>query len=333
MDFRLTEDQTTLAQGVRDFLSGVHGPERLRALDGDPTRRSPDLWRELVAIGLPGLLAPEADGGMGLGLVEAVLIAQELGRAGVAEPIVDTALVAVPWLVAKGDATLLGGIAAGDVKVALAHPVNPWIADLGSATHLIRDGGISPTKPGTEVALESVDPLRRLVAVDDAREADALLLDLAAAMSAAQLIGIADAMLAMAVDYASIRQQFGQPIGAFQAIKHHLATVAVRIEFARPVVLRAAVALHTDAASAAIAVSHAKLAAGDAAMAAAETAIHVHGAMGYTYEVDLHFWMKRAWALAGAWGDRAYHLARIDAGVIGGSLPIGPFHTFAVRIS
>ena len=60
-----------------------------------------------------------------------------------------------------------------------------------------------------------------------------------------------------------------------------------------------------------------------------ETAIQTHGAMGYTYEVDLHFWMKRAWALSSAWGDRAFHLARIDAAVIGGALPIGPGHSFA----
>jgi alkylation response protein AidB-like acyl-CoA dehydrogenase len=81
--------------------------------------------------------------------------------------------------------------------------------------------------------------------------------------------------------------------------------------------------------SASVHVSHAKLAAADAAIQTAETAIQVHGAMGYTYEVDLHFWMKRAWALAGAWGDRAHHLKRIDQAVIGGTLPIGPEHTFA----
>jgi alkylation response protein AidB-like acyl-CoA dehydrogenase len=76
-------------------------------------------------------------------------------------------------------------------------------------------------------------------------------------------------------------------------------------------------------------VSHAKVAASDAAILTAETAIQVHGAMGYTYEVDLHFWMKRSWALCGAWGDRAFTLKRIDQAVIGGTLPIGPEHTFA----
>ena len=81
--------------------------------------------------------------------------------------------------------------------------------------------------------------------------------------------------------------------------------------------------------SAALHVSHAKLAATDAAWTTSETAIQVHGAMGYTYEVDLHFWMKRSWALSGAWGSRAFHARRMDDAIIGGSQPIGPEHTFA----
>ena len=87
--------------------------------------------------------------------------------------------------------------------------------------------------------------------------------------------------------------------------------------------------LDDGAASASLHVSHAKVVATDAAYLAAESAIQVHGAMGYTYEVDLHFWMKRAWALGGAWGARAFHLARIDAAVIGGAHAIGPENTFA----
>ena len=148
-------------------------------------------------------------------------------------------------------------------------------------------------------------------------------------MSAAQLVGLADAMLHQAVEYAKVRTQFGQPVGAFQGLKHQLASCSVAIEFAKPVVWRAAQALEDGLDSAAFHVSHAKVAASDAAMLTAETAIQVHGAMGYTYEVDLHFWMKRSWALCGAWGDRAYHLKRVDDAVLGGALPIGPQHTFA----
>jgi alkylation response protein AidB-like acyl-CoA dehydrogenase len=308
MDMVLTHDQLTLAESVRDYLAGTHGPEVLRRLDaGD--RRDPTIWQGLVDMGLTGLLVPEAQGGLGLGLVEAVLISAECGRACLAEPLVDTAFVGVPWLLAQGRTEQMADIVAGRVQLPLPHAINPWVAD------------------GTGDPLVSVDPLRRLT--EGSGSDDPLLLDLGALMTAAQLLGLADAMLAQASDYAKIRNQFGQPIGAFQAVKHQLANCVLAIEFARPVVWRAAQALEDGLASAPVHVSHAKVAATDAAILTAETAIQVHGAMGYTYEVDLHFWMKRSWALAGAWGSRAFHLKRVDEAVLGGTLPIGPEHSFA----
>ncbi len=308
MDFRFTDDQLTLAETVRDYLTGTHGPEVMRRLNAEG-KRDPAIWQGLVDMGLTGLLVPEAQGGLGMGLVDAALIAAECGRACVAEPLVDTAFVAVPWLLAKGETDQLAAIAAGEVKVPLPHAINPWVAD------------------GHGEAVQSVDPLR--VLTKGTGEGDETLLNLAALMSAAQLVGLADAMLAQAVEYAKIRTQFGQPIGAFQGIKHQLASCAVAIEFAKPVVWRAAAAMQDGLESAPLHVSHAKVAATDAAMLTAETAIQVHGAMGYTYEVDLHFWMKRSWALAGAWGSRAFHLKRVDEAVLGGAQPIGPEHTFA----
>lgn len=310
MDFRFTDDQLTLAESVRDYLAGTHGPEVLRRLDTEGNR-DPAIWQGLVEMGLTGLLVPEEQGGLGMGLVEAALIAAECGRACLAEPLVDTAFVGVPWLVGRGEVDGLEAVVAGERRIALSHAINPWVAD------------------GEGVALQSVDPLRNLAVRDGDVSDDAHLLNLGALMSAAQLVGLADAMLSQAVEYAKIRTQFGQPVGAFQGLKHQLASCSVAIEFAKPVVWRAASALQDGATSAPVHVSHAKLAATDAAMLTAETAIHVHGAMGYTYEVDLHFWMKRAWALAGAWGDRAFHYARVDDAVLGGALAIGPEHTFA----
>jgi alkylation response protein AidB-like acyl-CoA dehydrogenase len=310
MDFRFSDDQLTLTGSVRDYLAGTHGPEVLRRLD-EQGNRDPAIWQGLVEMGLTGLLVPEEHGGLGLGLVEAALIAAECGRACLAEPLVDTAFVAVPWLVRKGELGDLAAITAGERQVPLPHVLNPWVAD------------------GTGQPLQSVDPLRNLVMFPAAGSSDPYLLDLGALMSSAQLVGLADAMLHQAVEYAKIRTQFGQPVGAFQALKHQLASCAVAIEFAKPAVWRAAQALQDGGDSASVHVSHAKVAAGDAALLTAETAIQVHGAMGYTYEVDLHFWMKRSWALNGAWGDRAWHLKRIDQAVIGGALPIGPEHTFA----
>lgn len=307
MDFRFTEDQLTLTETVRDYLAGTHGPEVLRRLDAEGPR-DPAIWQGLVDMGLTALLVPEEHGGLGLGLVDAALIAAECGRACLAEPLVDTAFVGVPWLLAQGKSDQLAAIATGEAKLPLPHAINPWTAD------------------GEGAAMQSVDPLRVLTQGSEAD--DPHLLNLGALMSAAQLVGLADAMLTQATEYAKIRTQFGQPIGAFQAIKHQLATCAVAIEFAKPVVWRAAASMQDGIASAPVHVSHAKVAATDAAMLTAETAIQVHGAMGYTYEVDLHFWMKRSWALAGAWGSRAFHLKRVDAAVLGGTLEIGPQATF-----
>ncbi|CAN5326516.1 acyl-CoA dehydrogenase family protein [soil metagenome] len=319
MDFRLTPDQIEFRDAVRDYLDAEHGPETLRRLDAEGGR-DPAVWDGLVAMGIAGLLVPADRDGLGMGLIEAVVVAIELGRANVSEPIADTALVAAPFVSPDAQSTL----AAGQRRVALAHPVNPWIADLDQADMLL--GGELPAAP---VRLDSVDPLRRLFAPIAAPAEDDALLDRAALITAAQLLGGAELMLALATDYANTREQFGQPIGKFQAIKHHLASVAVKIEFARPLILRAAYAAQHGHARGPIHISHAKLAATDAAMLAAETAIQVHGAMGYTYEVDLHFWMKRAWALAGAWGDRAFHQRRIEAATIGGAMTLGPAATFA----
>ena len=310
MDFLLTQDQLTLTEGVKDYLAGTHSPEVLRRLD-EEGNRDPTIWQGLVEMGLPGLLVPEDQGGLGMNLLDAALIAAECGRACLAEPLVDTAFVAVPWLIAKGETNDLVAIATGEKTIPLAHKINGWVAD------------------GDGTALESVDPMRNLAALPADTTDDPHLLNLGALMSAAQLIGLADAMLNQAVEYAKTRSQFGQPIGAFQAVKHHLASATVAQEFAKPVVWRAAQAMDDGTDSAPIHVSHAKLAAGDAALQMAETAIQVHGAMGYTYEVDLHFWMKRSWALIGAWGSRAFHLKRVDDAVIGGSLETGPQHTFA----
>lgn len=318
MDFRLTQDQLELQNAVRDYLTAEHDAALLRQLDAGDSR-DPAIWDGLVEMGLTGILVSEDCGGLGLGMIEAALVAIELGRANVSEPLADTALIAAPLTSTEQQSE----IAAGKLKVALAHAVNPWIADLDQAGLVL--GG---ARPESATSLESVDPLRRLFASDETSRSDDLL-DRAALMTAAQLLGICEHILALATDYANQRIQFGQPIGKFQAIKHHLASVAVKIEFARPVLLRAAYALEHSHGRAALHVSHAKVATTDAAMLAGETAIQVHGAMGYTYEVDLHFWMKRAWALAGAWGDRAFHIRRIEAGVFNGALETNQSNIFS----
>jgi len=310
MDFHISPDRLELAQAAGDYLAGTHGPEVLRRIDQGEDRGA-EIWSGLVEMGLTGLLVPEEEGGLGLKLLDAALVSRECGRHVLSQPLVETAFILVPWLVGRDEREGLAAIAAGTSRPTPAHRFNQWQSG------------------GDGLAVQSIDPLRRLVATPDDASDDPLLLDLGALMTAAELLGLAEAMLAQAVEYSKIREQFGQPIGGFQAVKHKLADVAVALEFARPVVWRAAQALDDGLASASLHISHAKLAAIDAAYLAAESAIQVHGAMGYTYEVDLHFWMKRAWALGGAWGSRGFHARRVDDAIIGGSHPVGPRHTFS----
>ncbi|MDT0575357.1 acyl-CoA dehydrogenase family protein [Croceicoccus sp. F390] len=329
MDFSFSQDQIDLRDAVREYLDGEHDPAVLRALD-EGSGRDPAIRSGLVEMGLAGIMVPESKGGLGLGLLEATMIGVELGRANVSEPLADTAFVAVPWLLAQDRADALDGVASGERVIAIADPANGWVADLDHADALLSSAGLVEPAPVTD-RLDTVDPLRQLFALPDEVTHDPLLFDLAALTCAAQMVGAAERMMALSTDYAEQREQFGQPIGRFQAIKHHLASVAVKVEFARPVLWRAAASQNDERFS--LNVSHVKIAATDAAMLAAETAIQVHGAMGYTYEVDLHFWMKRVWALAGAWGDRATHLRRVEAMVIDGAMDIGPSETFTKELT
>ena len=349
MDFRFATDQLLFRDTVRDFLAKECAPEHLRALQDTPSARSEERWQKLAEMGLTGFLVPEAQGGMGFADTDFVLIAEECGRVALPEPLIDTAAIAAPLLADLSETQLaqdwLPKIAQGRAKIAIEHTLNPHVCDAEEADLLLvsRDGEIYAAEPGDFMftAWPSVDPLRKIYTIDYAedefqviargKEAERLSADAVnrgALYAAAQSLGLAQAMVDMSVAYACERQQFGKAIGTYQAIKHQLANVQVKIEFARPVVYRAAHCLSQSSADTAAHISHAKLAAGDAAELAAKTAIQVHGAMGYTWEVDLHFWMKRALALQGQWGDKSYHLQQIQKHVLDSDLPIGPAETF-----
>ncbi len=155
----------------------------------------------------------------------------------------------------------------------------------------------------------------------DSFAAAELAVDRGAWGTACQLLGVAQRLLDFAVEYASVRKQFGKSIGSFQAVQHQLVEVAKVLTFARPVVYRAAWSLahHKDDRS--LNVSMAKAYAADAATLAAKRSLQVHGAIGYTVEYDLHLWMKRAWALAAAWGDARWHRARVAGSILPTSEP------------
>lgn len=337
MRFCFEEEQLRFQESVRGMLARACPPERLRELAATDSGRSTELWGGLAEIGLLGLLVPEAQGGLGLSEVDAVLALEETGRAGLAEPVVETACVATRLIADFGKSELadrwLPAIAAGEAVVGVGHPENAFVADAHVADLLLleRDGEIHAIEPGRAklVPQPSIDPLRRLFSVDwtpaaatriaEGPTACAALeaaFDRGAWATAAQLLGVAQALVAAAVSYAGQRQQFGQLIGSFQALKHALASVTVRIEFAKPVVHHAAFAIARGLPERDVAASHAKAAAAEAAALAAKAALQVHGAIGYTWEVDLHYWMKRAWSLDRAWGSAARHRERVAKRVL-----------------
>jgi alkylation response protein AidB-like acyl-CoA dehydrogenase len=337
MHFEFSEDQRLLQQTVRDFLDGACPVERLRALWDSETGRSPELWSQLAEVGVLGLLVPEKSGGLGMDEVDQVLVLEETGRAALAEPVVSTAAVGVPLILGIGSEALcerfLGAVAAGDAIIACGHPVNRFIADAHVADLLLLVHGEEIhglTPDAVELtAKPSNDPSRRIFDIAWTPSRDTLLaggeagaalaafaLDRAALACAAQQLGVADRLIEMAVRYASEREQFGAAIGSFQAIKHLLANVKVKLEYARSLVYRAAYSLSRDEPGRSLHTSMAKLAASEAATGAARTALQVHGAIGYTWEQDLHVWMRRAWSLQLAWGDAAWHRARLATSVI-----------------
>jgi alkylation response protein AidB-like acyl-CoA dehydrogenase len=349
MDFRFGDDPLLFQSTLRDFLAKEHTPEALRAIWEMPSRRSPELWQKLAALGVPGLLVPEAQGGLGMSEIEGVLLHEEAGRAALAEPLVATSAVAVPLLRELGGALAaewLPRIAAGDARVAVGHPALRFVEDAEGADLLLLPQGedalfaVAPAS-ARSVAQPANDPSRRIATVSfdasaatrvaQGAQARALLagaLDRGALACAAQALGACDRMLELSVAYTSQRKQFGKPIGSYQAVKHMLANAKVKLEYARPLVMRAAWSVAQGVPQRAPHVSMAKLAACEAARFASRMALQCHGAIGYTWEQDLHLFMRRAESQSQAWGRAPFHLARVRAAILDGSLAIGPGATF-----
>jgi alkylation response protein AidB-like acyl-CoA dehydrogenase len=349
MDFRHAEDPLLFQETVRDFLAKECAPEAVRALWESKSGRSPALWKRLAEIGVTGLVAAEAHGGMGFDETTLVLLLEEAGRAALPEPVIGTAAVAVPLLAELGGrlaSEWLPRIAAGEAIVAVGHPVSPFVEDAHVADLLLiahGDDELHAVRPADAriTAQPANDPGRRIATVEftptaatrvaDGERAKALLagaLDRGALACAAEALGVCDRLIVQAVAYTSERKQFGKPVGSFQAVKHMLANVKVKLEYARPVVWRAAWSVAKGSAQRALHVSMAKLAACEAAALGARNALQAHGAIGYTWEQDLHLWMRRAWSLDQSWGRSSFHLGRVRTAVLEGRVPIGPGTTF-----
>jgi alkylation response protein AidB-like acyl-CoA dehydrogenase len=342
MRFAHSQEHLDLRDGAREYLRERCTADQLRAWANGEKAEALE-WSELVEMGLPGFLAPESQGGLGMDASGFALLAEEAGYVALPEPLVDVAGVSAPLLAAiPGQEASVAALCDGALRVQVAHPLNLGLNRVQASDKLLLLGEDIILVDAQRIELESaesIDPLRHLSRLAGApgegeclasgETARALTRDAAlrgAVFGAAELLGLGLAMLDRSRDYACERKQFGRAIGSYQSIKHHLANAFVRLEFARPVVYRAAAGL--DSEQAGITVAQARVAAIEAVTEVAEIAIQVHGAMGYTFEVDLHLWMKRAWALSGCWGDRNHHLAILEAALLDGRLKAGPSQTF-----
>ncbi|MFC6984171.1 acyl-CoA dehydrogenase [Streptomyces cirratus] len=295
MDFQPTGEQRDLRAGVRDLLAGRYGREALRASVEAGVAVDRRLWRELGGAGFFALRLPEADGGVGLGLPEAVLVFEEAGRALLPGPLVATFLAA----------GVVPGAAAGTAVVTAFDLDGPLVAHLAEADAVLGAPALPEGEP-----VRSVDPLTPLHRVARPGRAGPYR-DEGALLTAALQLGSALRTLELAVAHARRREQFGQPIGAFQAVKHLCAGMLVRAEVARTAVYAAA--LTGDGAE----IAAAKLLADEAAVQGARDCLQVYGGMGFTWEADVHLHLKRAWVRAEQWRTAAQAEELLAADLLG----------------
>jgi alkylation response protein AidB-like acyl-CoA dehydrogenase len=334
MRFAFSDEQRLFQRTMRDLLGRLVPATAVRAAWGDDAGDGAHVrWRQLGAVGATALTVPAAQGGLGGDALDWVLPLEEAGRAALPEPLADTIAVAAPllaelapaseWLprIADGSAIVVVGFDAR--LVADAHDADLVLLRHGDEVHALLPERMRRHRQ------PSFDGARRLFRVewtpsDDSRLATGPAAarawdeayDRAALAAAAQLVGLGQRLVELTVEYVKVRRQFGQPVGSFQAVKHHLTDALMGIEFARPLVYHAAWSSAGCRPSRAVDISMAKSAASDAADRAARAALQCHGAIGYSFEYDLHLWMKRAWALAASAGDAAWHRARVASALL-----------------
>jgi alkylation response protein AidB-like acyl-CoA dehydrogenase len=340
MEFELSDDQAALQEAARDLLGGYADPTRVRAhlASGDPYDKA--LWAAMVEQGWLGVAVPEGEGGLGLGWVEASVLLEEAGRHVAPVPLLGAllsivALRATAWapdlvsgerrgcvawspradaVAARrvGDAWRLtgsvdpvAGATTADVAVVLTNG-SVWAVDLAR----VGRPGAEPSMDGTQslswLVLDDT-PAVELGAADAARN----LLDHAAVAASSELLGGAARVLEMTAEYAKDRVQFGQPIGSFQAVKHRCADMVVDVEGMRSVAWYGAWALAAGDPDGSVAASTAKIWCSDAAKRVMASGLQVHGGIGFTWEHDLHLFMKRSQLDQVSFGDAAYHRERL----------------------
>jgi alkylation response protein AidB-like acyl-CoA dehydrogenase len=354
MNFDFNDEQRAIKEAAHEMLGKRYSAEEMRRLALEDERGFTDeQWAELAELGWPGIFVSEDDGGPGLGVVELVILQEELGYALAPTPLFSNACAGLVLAAAGSDEQRerwLRPLAAGQARgtVALwdedqgqspaASSLEPTgssltgtkiaVPDAAAADFLVVAGAqgrhylVETGEDGVNIEpVASLDPTRKLFTVHlDGAEAHRLEGDAAAveraywaisAALAAESTGVAQRALDMAVEYAKDRKQFERPIGAYQAVSHRCAQMLLEVEGARSATYYAAWALDHEPESAAVAASMAKAYASDAGWRVTASALQVHGGIGFTWEHDLHFFLKRARANAAAFGDARWHRARV----------------------
>lgn len=336
MRFELTDEQQEFSSVVGDFFGSQFPPDRLRAIWEERSPVETGLWRGLADLGALGIVVPDRFGGSGAGHLELVLLLEAAGYAAFPEPLLETAGIAAPLILAwgqeAGQQEWLPRIAAGEARISVCEDPRGYAVSGSTADaiivlrreelHLVPRGVLSWQDVRTQ------DPTRRLARADMSALTGATLLTcdpraveqfwaLGRAASAAALVGLTRRILDITLTYVLQREQFGRVIGSFQVIKHRLADLAVGLEAARVLAWYAAYALTMDQEDAALAAMTAKASANDVASFANRNGLQLHGGVGFTWEYDLHFWLMRGQAWEASFG-RQHHLRQsIGRAVVG----------------
>jgi alkylation response protein AidB-like acyl-CoA dehydrogenase len=333
MNFDFTDDQQAIKSTAHDFLAARLKPEKLRQL-AEAGEYDDALWKEMSELGWPGIFIGEEHGGQGLGVVELVILMEELGYALAPSPFLSNVAAGLMIQHAGSDEQRdrwLPGIASGEQRGTVAYVVNGVASlvpdadtadfvvlfDEASGTATVAERGAVQAQP-----IDTIDSTRRFSRVTPngsgsgeelsggRGEASEAIAPIAVALSG-ELVGVSQRAMEMAVEYAKDRQQFGRPIGAYQAVSHRCAQMLLETEGARSATLYAAWTADHEPESLQLAGSMAKAYASDCGWRVTASSLQVHGGIGFTWEHDLHFFLKRAKTDGHLFGSAREHRERV----------------------
>jgi alkylation response protein AidB-like acyl-CoA dehydrogenase len=327
LNFDYSDDQQAIKSTAHDFLGNRFKLEKVREL-AEKGEYDQSIWNEMVELGWPGIFIGEEYGGQELGVVELAILCEELGYALAPSPFLSNAAAGLVIQHAGSDEQKqrwLSGIASGEETGTVAYVKDgaaALVPDVDSASIVVFvEGGNATVVPASEAGAEradTIDSTRRFFRVQAPNGAgEALDGDASAAIGAvavaisAETVGAAQRSMEMAVEYAKDRQQFGRPIGAYQAVSHRCAQMLLEVESARSATLYAAWAADHEPESLQLAASMAKAYSSDAGWRVTASALQVHGGIGFTWEHDLHFFLKRAKTNGHLFGTASEHRERV----------------------